>query len=207
MVIVQYYDESQLNHGSEGIQRMVADGSCISMTECWHDKPTFGMIGLLRAPFFLSSLLPYQRTTDSNDNFGYVIRISMILIPVCTRLIWALTINLTSNWSTLKILCGVWLISCTHLVIHTLVGPPMFHHHGSQYYCFPPIWRHHCKNNMQLQSEIQIYRNFYQLSLQCHLLFVEEAHNQLQRILVCKMIHAIICYCIFFYSANIAHKI
>ena len=73
------------NHGSEGIQRMVAGGICISVTECWHDKPTFGRVRLLTAPFF-PAFLPFQRTTDSNGNFGSVIRIS-VLIPVCTRLI------------------------------------------------------------------------------------------------------------------------
>ena len=58
---------------------MVAGGICISVTECWNNKPTFGRVRLLTAPFF-PAFLPFQRTTDSDDNFGSVIRISIILI-------------------------------------------------------------------------------------------------------------------------------
>ena len=55
----------ECNHISEGIQRMVAGGICISVTECWHNKPTFGRARLLTASFF-PALLPYQKTTDNN---------------------------------------------------------------------------------------------------------------------------------------------
>ena len=68
------------NHGSVGIQKMVAGGICILVTECWHNKPTLGRVRLLTAPFFFPALLPFQRTTNSNGNFGSVIRISIILI-------------------------------------------------------------------------------------------------------------------------------
>ena len=73
----------ECNHGSEGIKKMVAGGICNLLTECWHNKPTLGRVRLLTAPFFFPALLPFQRTTDIN----FVIKICIILVPVCTRLI------------------------------------------------------------------------------------------------------------------------
>ena len=48
------------NHGSEGIQRMVAGGICISVTERWGDKPTLGRVRLLTASLFFPALLPFK---------------------------------------------------------------------------------------------------------------------------------------------------
>ena len=48
------------NHGSEGIQRMVAGGICISVTERWGGKPTFGSVRLLTDSFFFPALLPFE---------------------------------------------------------------------------------------------------------------------------------------------------
>jgi len=85
------------NHGSEGIQKMVAGGICILVTECWHNKPTLGRVRLLTELRF--SFQPFyhfrELQTVMTINVGSVIRIRMMLIPVCTRIIIVITINLT----------------------------------------------------------------------------------------------------------------
>ena len=89
--------------------------------------------------------------------------------------LWLYTLKIHLIINTIQ---SVQISSWTHRVVHTLVGPPIFHLLGIEYFCFPPDWHErHCKNNMLYSPQ-----QYHQIHVQCHLQFVEEDHNQLRTV-------------------------